>query len=62
MRITEVIKPIKPLTAAQQRIKSLQKQKQNVSNQLRAERQRQQHARAQEKLRAAQAAVAKVAV
>ena len=62
MRITEVIKPIKPITAAQQRIKSLQIQKQNVSNQLRAERQRQQRARAQEKLRAAQAAVAKVAV
>jgi hypothetical protein len=62
MRITEVIKPIKPLTAAQQRIKSLQTQKQNISNQLQAERQRQQRARAQEKLRTAQAAVAKVAV
>ncbi len=62
MRITEVIKPIKPITAAQQRIKSLQTQKQNVSNQLRAERQRQQRARAQERLRTAQAAVAKVAV
>lgn len=62
MRITEVIKPIKPLTVAQQRIKSLQTQKQNISNQLRAERQRQQRARAQDKLRAAQAAVAKVAV
>jgi hypothetical protein len=62
MRITEVIKPIKPLTAAQQRIKSLQAQKQNVSNQLRAERQRQQRARAQEKLRAAQAAVAKAVI
>lgn len=62
MRITEVIKPIKPLTAAQQRIKSLQMQKQNISNQLRAERQRQQRARAQEKLRTAQAAMAKVAV
>lgn len=62
MRITEVIQPIKPLTAAQQRIKSLQMQKQNVINQIKAERQRQQRARAQEKLRTAQAAVAKVAV
>lgn len=62
MRITEVIQPIKPSTAAQQRIKSLQRQRQNVSNQLRAERQRQQRARAQEKLRAAQAAVAKVGI
>jgi hypothetical protein len=62
MRITEVIKPIKPLTAAQQRIKSLQTQKQNVSNQLRAERQRQQRARAQARLRTAQAAVAKVGI
>jgi hypothetical protein len=62
MRITEVIKPIKPITAAQQRIKSLQAQKQNVSNQLRAEIQRQQRARAQEKLRAAQAAVTKAVI
>lgn len=62
MRITEVIQPVKPLTAAQQRIKSLQTQKQNVSNQLRAERQRQQRTRAQEKLRTAQAAVTKAVI
>lgn len=62
MRITEVIQPIKPLTAAQQRIKSLQTQKQNVNNQLRAERLRQQQARAQARLKTAQAAASKVAV
>ncbi len=62
MRITEVIQPVKPLTAAQQRIRTLQTQKKNISNQLRAERQRQQRARAQDRLRTAQAAVAKVAV
>jgi hypothetical protein len=40
MRFFE-IKPIKPLTPQQQRIKSLQTQKDNVSKQLKAERDRQ---------------------
>jgi FtsZ-binding cell division protein ZapB len=62
MRICEVIKTVKPLTAQQQRIKNLQAQKDRVATQLRAERLRQQQQRAQERLRAAQAAVAKVVV
>jgi L-lactate utilization protein LutC len=62
MRICEVIKTVKPLTAQQLRIKSLQAQKDTVANQLRAERQRQQQQRAQARLRTAQAAVAKVGV
>jgi hypothetical protein len=40
MRIFE-IQPIKPLTPQQQRIKSLQTQKQNISKELKAERDRQ---------------------
>jgi hypothetical protein len=40
MRFFE-FKPIKPLTPQQQRIKSLQTQKDNVSKQLKAERNRQ---------------------
>lgn len=40
MRIFE-IQPIKPLTPQQQRIKSLQTQKQNIAKQLKAERDRQ---------------------
>jgi FtsZ-binding cell division protein ZapB len=58
MRICEVIKTIKPLTAQQLQIKSLQAQKEKVATQLRAERLRQQQQRAQERLRSAQAAVA----
>ncbi len=47
MRFFE-IKPIKPLTPQQQRIKSLQTQKQNISKQLKAERDRQKIQRAQQ--------------
>ncbi len=46
MRFVE-IKPIKPLTPQQQRIKSLQIQKDNVSKQLKAERNRQKIQKAQ---------------
>jgi hypothetical protein len=62
MRICEVIKTVKPLTAAQLRIKSLQAQKDRAATQLRTERQRQQQQRAQERLRAAHAAVIKAVV
>jgi hypothetical protein len=47
MRFFE-IKPTKPLTPQQQRIKSLQMQKKNVSKQLKAERDRQRIQRAQQ--------------
>ncbi len=47
MRFFE-IKPTKPLTPQQQRIKSLQTQKQNISKQLKAERDRQKIQRAQQ--------------
>jgi hypothetical protein len=47
MRFFE-IKPTKPLTPQQQRIKSLQTQKNNVSKQLKAERDRQKIHRAQQ--------------
>ena len=47
MRLFE-IKPTKPLTPQQQRIKSLQMQKDNVSKQLKAERDRQRIKRAQQ--------------
>ena len=47
MRFFE-IKPNKPLTPQQQRIKSLQTQKQNISKQLKAERDRQKIQRAQQ--------------
>lgn len=52
MLVQEVatIKPIKPLTPQQQRIKSLQTQKDNVSKQLKAERDRQRIAKAQQSL------------
>ena len=46
MRFLE-IKPIKPPTPQQQRIKSLQMQKNNVSKQLKAERDRQKIRKAQ---------------
>ena len=49
MRLSE-IKPnvIKPLTPQQQRVKSLQLQKDNVTKQLKAERDRQKIAKAQQ--------------
>ncbi len=47
MRFFE-IKPTKPLTPQQQRIKSLQTQKQNIAKQLKAERDRQKIQRAQQ--------------
>ncbi len=47
MRFFE-IKPSKPLTPQQQRIKSLQTQKQNISKQLKAERDKQKIQRAQQ--------------
>jgi hypothetical protein len=47
MRFFE-IKPIKPLTPQQQRIKSLQMQKDKVSKQLKAERDRQRIQKAQQ--------------
>jgi hypothetical protein len=47
MRFFE-IKPTKPLTPQQQRIKSLQTQKNNVSKQLKAERNRQKIQKAQQ--------------
>ena len=53
MRFFE-IKPIKPLTPEQQRIKSLQTQKQNIAKQLKAERDRQKRQRAQQLLAKAQ--------
>jgi hypothetical protein len=46
MRITEIIN--KPKTPQQQRIASLQQQKDNVSKQLKAERDRQKIAKAQQ--------------
>ncbi len=46
--LDEVIKAHKPLTPQQQRIKSLQTQKDNVSKQLKAERDRQKIQRAQQ--------------
>jgi len=50
MRFFE-FKPLKPLTPQQQRIKSLQTQKDNVSKQLKAERDRQKLQREIEKQR-----------
>jgi hypothetical protein len=47
MRFFE-IKPTKPLTPQQQRIKSLQTQKNNVSKQLKAEKDRQKIQKAQQ--------------
>lgn len=47
MRFFE-IKPTKPLTPQQQRIKSLQTQKQNIAKQLKAERDRQKIQKAQQ--------------
>lgn len=47
MRFFE-FKPVKPLTPQQQRIRSLQIQKQNISKQLKAERDRQKIQKAQQ--------------
>ncbi len=47
-QLDEVVKAYKPLTPQQARIKSLQTQKQNVSKQLKAERDRQKIQRAQQ--------------
>ncbi len=51
MRFFE-IKPTQPLTPQQQRIKSLQTQKNNVSKQLKAERDRQKIQKAQQTIQA----------
>jgi len=53
MRFFE-IKPVKPMSPEQQRIKSLQTQKQNIAKQLKAERDRQKRQRAQQQLAKAQ--------
>ena len=52
MLVKEVatIKPIQPLTPQQQRIKSLQTQKNNLGKQIKAERDRQRIAKAQQSL------------
>ena len=47
-QLDEVVKAYKPLTPQQQRIKSLQTQKNNVSKQLKAERDRQKIQKAQQ--------------
>ncbi len=47
-QLDEVVKAYKPLTPQQARIKSLQTQKQNISKQLKAERDRQKIQRAQQ--------------
>ena len=47
-QLDEVVKTYKPLTPQQARIKSLQTQKQNISKQLRAERDRQKIQKAQQ--------------
>lgn len=49
----ETIKPIKPLTPEQQRIKSLQTQKDNLGKQIKAERDRQKVTKAQQALQKA---------
>ncbi len=52
MRFYEIqsIKPIKPLNPAQARIAGLKRQKDNISKQLKAERNRQKIAKAQQEL------------
>jgi len=49
--LDEVVKAYKPLTPQQQRIKSLQTQKNNVSNQLKAEKDRQKIQKAQQTIK-----------
>lgn len=51
----ETIKPIKPLTPQQQRIKSLKTQKDNLSKQIKAERDKQRIAKAQQSMTKAMA-------
>lgn len=62
MRIYEItmIKPLKPLTAAQARIRSLKYQKQRANDALKAERNRQKQTKAAERVRTAQQALNKV--
>ena len=56
MRFFE-IKPIKPMSPEQQRIKNLRTQKQNIAKQLKAETDRQKRQRAQQRLAKAQQAM-----
>ncbi len=62
MRIHEItmIKPLKPLTAAQARIRNLKYQKQRANDALRAEQVRQKQAKAAERVRTAQQALTNV--
>lgn len=61
MRIHEItaIKPIQPLTPAQGKINALKQQKTRAGDALSAERERQQQAKATERLQKAQQALAK---
>ena len=55
----KTIKPIKPLTPAQARIRALNQQQTRAKDALTAERDRQKQAKAQERVRTAQQALAK---
>lgn len=61
MRIHEItmIKPLKPLTAAQARIRNLKYQKQRANDALKAEQDRQKQTKAAERVRTAQQALTK---
>ena len=61
MRIHEIttIKPLKPLTPAQARINALKQQQTRASDALNAERERQQQAKATERVQKAQQALTK---
>lgn len=61
MRIHEItmIKPLKPLTPAQARIRNLKYQKDIANNALKAEQDRQKQAKAAERVRTAQQALTK---
>lgn len=61
MRIHEItmIKPLKPLSAAQARIRNLKYQKQLANDALKAEQDRQKQTKAAERVRTAQQALAK---
>ena len=59
MRFYE-FKTIKPLTPGQSRINALKQQKERASTQLKAERSRQKQAKAAERVRTAQQALAKL--
>jgi hypothetical protein len=61
MRINEItaIKPIKPLTPAKARINALKQQQTRASDALSAERERQQQAKATERVQKAQQALTK---